>query len=113
MIKIVITCCLFFLFGGIVAAQTDWPLKRKVNNLKARNTAFKEITPFSYTVSKTNDRGTYHELQIADSFLTQLQNQRPEALQLSIPSGTGQIVRCEMVKTDLGNVRFTINKGEP
>lgn len=110
--KIMALLFLFSGFGNSAMAQTDWPLKTKVVHAQNKNILFTPVAPFSYSGSKITEGGKYQELQLGDTFLTRLQAQPPEALLLSVPTGNNTTVQCELVRADLGNVRFTMNNGQ-
>ena len=88
----------------------DWPLKKLVQEKKASKIAFTVIPAFSFVRNKTvGTKGTYQELQLNPSFSKQLLQQKPEAVELSIPLSSTKSITCHLVKFTLGNIIFTEN----
>ena len=89
----------------------DWPVKKMVVDQKKKSVAFVQVNAFNLIGSRElQNRGTYQALQLNSSFLKQIYNERPGAIELSIPLNRGETITCELVKFDLGNVKFTENK---
>jgi len=92
------------------AFSQDWPVKKIVMEKKAKLVSFKNMPAFSFVADKPlGQRGIYQELRLNSSFIEQLLNQKPEALQLKIPLSNTSSITCELVRFTLGNVKFTQN----
>lgn len=100
------------IIGFTLSVQSqDWPLKTKVQQQKQLQVPFKTVSAFSYRGSKQlNTRGRYEELDANQSELRELLLERPMAIQLKVPTGNGRELICELIKTDLGNVKVTENR---
>ena len=101
---------LLLLSGIHPVFSQNWPVKKMVTAKKEIGVQFTALPVFSFVANKSlAGRGTYQELQLDGSFLSQVMEQRPAALQLSIPLGNGKSVNCELVQFSLGNIKFTEN----
>ncbi len=88
----------------------DWPVKKMVLAKKALKLPFATIPAFNFVANKTlPGSGIYQELQLNTAILEQLMQQRPAAIQLSIPLTSSKSIVCELVKVSLGNIKFTEN----
>lgn len=88
----------------------DWPVKKMVADQKAKRVAFVEVPAFSLIEKRhLRDRGTYQTLKLNTSFLKQIYEQRPGAIELLIPLDADREITCELVKFELGNIKFTEN----
>jgi hypothetical protein len=56
--------------------------------------------------------GTYQELKLNTEIKKQLMEQRPAALQLSIPLSPTEALVCDLVRFELGNIKFTENNSD-
>ena len=105
----ILSTILLLLFTATTFSQ-DWPLKKLVQDKKANKIAFTVIPAFSFVSNKTvGIKGTYQELRLNPSFSKQLLQQRPEAIELSIPLSSTKNIICHLVKFTLGNIIFTEN----
>ena len=105
----VLSTILLLLIASTTFAQ-DWPLKKIVQDKKANSIAFTPIPAFSFVSNKTVGlKGTYQELKLNATFSKQLLQQKPEAIQVTIPISSTKNIICELVKFTLGNVIFTEN----
>jgi hypothetical protein len=90
------------------AFSQDWPLKKLVLAKKASRVAFKTIPAFSFVNNKTMAKvGTYQQLSLNPAFSKQILEQKPEAIQVSIPLSSTTSVTCDLVKFSLGNIVVT------
>jgi hypothetical protein len=100
----------------ITASSTysqDWPVKKIITDKKQKGIVFKKIPAFAFKASKAlAGNGTYQLLQLTPSFISDLQQQQPEALELVVPLSSTKTVTLELVKYSLGNVIFTTNNSE-
>ena len=88
----------------------DWPVKKMVTSKHLQGITFAEIPAFSFSRDVLfTGSGVYQELRLNPSFTQQLIQQRPEAIKLYIPLSSTQTMICELVKVELGNVKFTEN----
>jgi hypothetical protein len=101
---------LLLLAAAAHAFAQDWPLKKLVIDAKARKVSFTKIPAFTFKANKAPAKpGTYQELTLNTTFSKQLFEQKPAAIQLSIPVSSSESITCELVKFSLGNVLFTEN----
>ncbi len=101
---------LLLLFNSPQVFSQDWPVKKMVTAKKQSSVQFTALPVFSFVANKPlANRGIYQELKLDASFLNRVMEERPAALQLSIPLGNGSSVNCELVQFSLGNVKFTEN----
>ena len=78
---------------------------------KARQVPFPKMPAFSFIADKNIFRqGTYQLLRLDKSFSQQLLQQRPDAMQITIPLSNNQTITCELIKFSLGNIKFTENR---
>ncbi len=92
------------------AFSQDWPVKKMVMERKGKKGSFLQLPAFRFSANKVlTDRGTYQELTLNASFNRQIMEQKPDALKLVIPFGNKESITCELVKYDLGNIKFTEN----
>ena len=95
---------------GNGAFSQDWPVKKLVEDKKGERIAFKQLPAFSFVTNKAMLRGgTYQELKLNAGFIPQIVAEGPAALQLTIPLGNNEKMTFELVKYELGNVKFTQN----
>jgi hypothetical protein len=88
----------------------DWPVKKAVNDKKLRRVAFVQVPAFSFVSKKQlRNKGVYQELKLDPAFTQQLLGKRPEAIQLTVPVSSNETITCELVKFDMGNIKFTEN----
>ncbi len=101
---------LLLLVTAFNAFSQDWPVKKQVMAAKAKQVVFKKIPAFSFVANKKlAQRGTYQQLKLKTSLLGELMNQRPDAIQVTLPLGNNKTITCDLVKFSLGNVKFTEN----
>lgn len=101
---------LLLLAGAYNAFSQDWPLKQLVVAAKGHHVAFTKIAPFTFIASKQLAKlGIYQQLKISPSFNAQLVEERPEAIQLTIPLSSTKTITCDLVKFSLGNITYTEN----
>ena len=92
------------------AFSQNWPVKSMVNNKKAMQVNFKQMPAFTFVSSKSMaGRGKYQQLKLNTIFLKQLMQERPEALELTIPLSRTKTVTCSLVQYSLGYVKYTEN----
>jgi len=92
------------------AFSQNWPVKSLVNNKKAMQASFKQLPAFTYGTSKNiAGRGKFQQLKLNSAFLSRLMQERPEALELSIPISNTKNITCSLVQFSLGNVKYTEN----
>ena len=92
------------------AFSQNWPLQKMVVAKKASKVVFTSLPVFSFVANKAlPQRGIYQQLRLNPAFSEQLLQQRPEAIQISIPLGNNKSITCELVKFNLGNIKFTEN----
>ncbi len=107
---------LIFLFLSITTTITygqDWAVKKMVINKKATTIAFTTIPAFTITANKQlAKRGTYQQIQLSTSFTSQLMTQSPAAIRIAIPVSSTETMQCDLVKFDLGNIKFTENNDQ-
>jgi Metallo-peptidase family M12 len=95
------------------AFSQDWPVKKMVTDKKAKKLAFVQTPAFTLAGDKQlRQRGTYQVLKLNTSFTNQLLEQRPEAIQVAVPLSNSETINCELVKSDLGNIKFTQNNND-
>ncbi|MFT3683079.1 MAG: M12 family metallo-peptidase [Ferruginibacter sp.] len=100
---------LFLLASATNAFCQDWPVKKQVQEKKAIKVPFNRLTPFSFIGNKKlAQKGVYQQLRLNSSFKKQLMEERPEALQFSIPL-SGKTITCDLVQFSMGFVKFTEN----
>ncbi len=88
----------------------DWPVKKMVMTAKANKVPFTSIPAFSFVANKTlAGSGIYQELKLNTAILVQLMQQRPDAIQLTIPISSSKNISCQLVKFSLGNIKFIEN----
>ena len=105
----VLSTILLLLFSVTTFSQ-DWPLKKLVQDKKANKIAFTVIPAFSFVRNKTvSNKGTYQELQLNPAFSKQLLQQKPEAIQISIPLSSSKSITCKLIRFTLGDIIFTEN----
>lgn len=101
---------LFLLVISFTVYAQDWPVKKQVLSKKAINVPFTKINPFSFIASRPfAKQGTYQQLRLNPSFNKQLMEQRPEALQLTIPLSSSKTITCDLVQFSLGYIKYTEN----
>jgi len=99
---------LFLLATVSHAFSQDWPVKKMVMDKKEKKVSFVQIPAFRFSANKAlAGRGTYQELTLDAAFIRQITTQKPEALKLVIPLSNSESITCELVKYDLGNIKFT------
>ncbi len=95
------------------AFSQDWPVNKMVADKKNKQVVFEKVPAFILIGNKQLlQKGTYQELGINATFIQQLVNQKPEAIQISIPLSSTETINCELVRFDLGNIKFTQNNNE-
>lgn len=95
-----------------VTAQ-NWPVKQQVLDKKKQGAVFVSLPMFRFTGNKPlNDGGTYQLLQLDNNFISQLFNQQPATLLLTIPLSQHRTITVELVKAFFGNVVFTANNSD-
>lgn len=88
----------------------DWPVKKQVQDKKARQAVFISMPAFSFNADKAlAERGTFQQLRLDAGFQLQLLQQRPEAIQLTVPISSSESIICDLVQFSLGNIKFTEN----
>lgn len=88
----------------------DWPVKKQVQDKKKQGTAFINLSAFRFTGNKIlPGTGTCQLLHLDNSFINQLYQQKPAALQLTIPLSNSRNIVVELVKYSVGNVIFKTN----
>ena len=101
---------LFFTASTLVLAAQDWPVKSMVLTKKQNSVPFTVVQPFSFIGDQQiAGRGTYQQLKLNSSFISQLMSQRPAALQVTVPVAKGKSIVCDLVQYSLGNVKYTEN----
>ncbi len=91
----------------------DWPVKKMVMDKKESKSSFVPIPAFRFSTNTVlTGRGIYQELRLSTAFIRQIITQKPGALKLVIPLSNSETVTCELVKFDLGNIKFTENNKE-
>ncbi len=101
---------LLLLPGSLHVFSQDWRIKKMITAKKESGVQFTVLPVFSFVANKSlADRGTYQELKLDASFLSEIMEQRPAALQLSIPLGNGKSISCDLVQFSLGNIKVTEN----
>lgn len=103
-----------FLFAVLAISSStfsqDWPVKKIVTDKIARGATFSTFAAFTFSRDKVlAGRGNYQELRLNPAFSKQLLEQRPEAIKLIFPISATETMVCQLVKFDLGNMRFTEN----
>ncbi len=88
----------------------DWPVKKMVTDKIANRVAFKQLPAFSILANKQlPGRGSYLQLNLNASFSLQLLQQKPDAIKLTIPLSSAESIVCNLVRFEMGNVKFTEN----
>lgn len=102
---ILLACCM-----AAPAFAQIWPVKKLIIDKQTAGAVFKSIPAFTFVANKTiAGRGIYQQLRLNASFRSQLMEQRPEAIQLTLPLDGRKSITCMLVKFSLGNVKFTEN----
>ncbi|HKO82607.1 MAG TPA: M12 family metallo-peptidase, partial [Chitinophagaceae bacterium] len=69
------------------------------------------IKAFSFTQNKVlKDKGNYKELHLEAGFISKLVQEKPDAIQVAVPLNNNETIQCDLVKVDLGKVKFTQNR---
>ena len=98
---------------SINAYSQDWPVKKQVEEMKARQLPQKLYEPFTFGSNKQlQQRGTYQQLTIDAAFNKQIFAERPALIRLRLPVSNTESVICDLVKFELGNIKFTANDKE-
>ena len=101
---------LIFLAIALNGFSQDWPIKKQVNDKKEKGVLFLQLTAFTFSANKIlTGRGSYQELKLNSSFSKQLLQEQPEALKLFIPLNDKETILCELIRFELGNIKFTKN----
>jgi len=88
----------------------DWPVKKQVEELKARKLPQKLFEPFTFVSNQQlQQRGTYQQLTVNSSFNKQIFAERPPIIRLSVPVSKTEAIICDLIKFELGNIKFTAN----
>ena len=95
------------------AFSQDWPVKKLVMDKKSKGIAFADIPAFSFSRDiLLPGSGIYQELNLNPAFTQQIVEQRPDAIKLSIPLSATETIICELVRVELGNIKFTENNDQ-
>jgi hypothetical protein len=101
---------LLLLATAFNAFSQDWPVRKLVMDKKAKQVVFTSIPAFTFVANRTlPQRGIYQELRLNASFKNQLMEQRPDAIQITVPLSSNKSITCELVKFSLGNIKLTEN----
>ncbi|MEO6231880.1 MAG: M12 family metallo-peptidase [Ferruginibacter sp.] len=104
---------LLLLITTVNSYGQDWAVKKMVMDKKATRNAFNTIPAFTITANKQlAKRGSYQQLQLNNSFTNQLMTQTPDAIRIAIPISSTETLQCDLVKFDLGNIKFTENNDQ-
>ncbi len=101
---------LLFIICTLVAKAQDWPVKSMVLSKKQSSVPFSVVQPFTFIATQQlAGKGVYQQLKLNSGFISQLMQQRPEALQVTVPVAKGQTMKVDLVQYSLGNVKYTEN----
>lgn len=92
------------------AFSQNWPVKQLIKDQQAKQVPFTVLAPFTLTAKKTlAGRGIYQQLKLNPVFSREILDQKPNAIQVTIPVGNNETITCDLVRFELGNVKFTQN----
>ena len=98
------------LLTAVAAFSQNWPVKSMVSNRKSMQANFTQLPAFTYVASKNiAGRGKFQQLKLNSTFLTRLMQERPEALEITIPLSSTKSITCSLVQFSLGYVKYTEN----
>jgi len=104
---------IFLILSFSHAFSQDWPVKRLITERLNRNASFLSIPAFQFVGNRAMESlGTYQEVQLSKTFITKLMTQKPEAIQITVPISNSQSITCQLVKSDMGNIKFTENDNQ-
>ncbi|MEO6455143.1 MAG: M12 family metallo-peptidase [Ginsengibacter sp.] len=104
---------IFLLASATQAFSQDWPLKKLVTDRLLKNIPFIQMPGFSFVSSQQlADKGVYQAIKINADFSRQLLAQKPDAVQVEIPLDDNETLVVNLIKFDLGNIKFTENNNQ-
>lgn len=108
--KLLIIICFTCLVSTVFSQE--WPLKKMVQENFEDKPASESWSAFAFNKSSRDEKGAYDLLTLNTEFTAYVLFEKPETLEVTIPSGHGVVFTAQLVLADLGNIRFTQNKSQ-
>lgn len=91
----------------------EWPMKKSVQQNFENRLTIRSYAPFKANSEVNKKNHPYEVYDLAPDFIDSLLRERPRDIEITFPSGSGTVVRAQLIQTDLGLIRFTKNGRDP